>query len=122
MRKSIRTFDISNPIEIMKLKKDRFSKARGGNSHLLQINCTKCGSYIVTYQKDGIGTLIRMYADRVVEPEQYKNLQFTNNKNGLPNLSCANCKQIIGIPMIYEAENRLAFRLIRGSFVKKKSF
>jgi hypothetical protein len=39
----------------------------------------------------------------------------------MPNLKCSKCGALIGTPMVYEAERRLGFRLIHGSFVKKKS-
>jgi len=44
-----------------------------------------------------------------------------SNKADMPNLKCPKCTALIGTPMVYEAERRLAFRLIHGSFVKKKS-
>lgn len=44
-----------------KLKKDRYSKKRGGNSIFLNIFCSSCNNHIILYQKDGAGRLLRAY-------------------------------------------------------------
>jgi len=93
----------------MKLKKDRYRKSRGGTSRIYQLLCSKCGSNVLTYQKDGKGTLLRLYVDRISEPKIIGNF----------NLVCNSCQNLIGIPMIYKVEKREAFRLVRGSFSKK---
>lgn len=104
------------------LKKDKYVNARGGNSHFLDIFCSKCNQYIILYQKDGRGRLLRMYLDRIFEPRELSLLDLrVRSKNEMPNLKCPKCGALIGTPMIYEAERRLAFRLIHGSFVKKNS-
>jgi len=104
------------------LKKDKYVNARGGNSHFLDIYCSKCNQHIVLYQKDGHGRLLRIYLDRIFEPQKFFLLQsMIGSTTEMPNLKCPKCNALIGIPMIYKAEKRLAFRLIRGSFVKKKS-
>ena len=104
------------------LKKDKYVSTRGGNSHFLDLFCSKCNQHFALYQKDGHGRLIRMYLDRIFAPKELVFLQSRiNNKAEVPNLKCSNCGALIGTPMIYEAERRLAFRLIHGSFVKKKS-
>jgi ribosomal protein S27E len=104
------------------LKKDKYVNARGGNSHFLDLFCSKCNQHLALYQKDGRGRLLRMYLDRIFEPQELSFLHSRiGNKAGMPNLKCSKCGALIGTPMIYEAERRLAFRLIHGSFVKKKS-
>lgn len=103
-------------------KKDRYSKARGGNSRFLDIFCSACNSHVALYQKDGLGALIRMYLDRIFEPAALAALQHqSGSKKDLPNLQCPHCRAIIGTTMVYELESRLAFRMVRGSFVKKNS-
>ncbi|MCL5257731.1 MAG: hypothetical protein M1505_00635, partial [Patescibacteria group bacterium] len=78
--------------------------------------------YFSLYQKDGHGRLLRMYLDRIFEPQELALLQSKmSSKADMPNLKCPKCGALIGTPMVYEAERRLAFRLIHGSFVKKKS-
>lgn len=90
-----------------KLKKDKFTRARDGNSKLLKISCSKCNTNILTYQKDGIGALRRLYLDRIQDQIAFENL------------ICPNCKNLIGVTMIYKKENRPAIRLIQGTFIKK---
>lgn len=103
-------------------KRDRYVNARGGNSHFLDIYCSKCSQHIALYQKDGHGRLLRMYLDRIFEPRDLSYLQSrASSKAEVPNLKCPKCSALIGMPMVYEAEKRLAFRLIYGSFVQKKS-
>ncbi|MFA6918963.1 MAG: hypothetical protein WC244_02510 [Patescibacteria group bacterium] len=103
------------------LKKDKYVNARGGNSYFLNLCCSKCTQYLALYQKDGHGALIRLYLDRIFEPRELSKLQFEKTgKKDMPNLKCLRCNSLIGIPMVYEPEQRLAFLLIRGSFVKKK--
>lgn len=104
------------------LKKDRRVSTRGGNSNFLDLFCSKCNQHLVLYQKDGHGQLRRIYLDRIFEPQNIALLYSKmSNKVEIPNLKCPKCGALIGTPMIYEVEKRLAFRLIHGSFVKKKS-
>jgi len=105
------------------LIKDGYRKARDGNSVLLDIYCSKCNTRLMIYQKDGIGTLLRSYLDRILWPEKLASLSNDSRireTKDIPNLSCERCNSLIGIPMIYAPERRLAFRLIRGSFRKQK--
>ncbi len=104
-----------------KFKKDRYVRARGGSSEFLNIYCSSCQSHIALYQKDGHGSLLRVYLDRIFEPDNLSNLQNSNNKGTLPSLKCPSCNTLIAVPMVYKLEDRLAFRLIKGAFFKKKS-
>jgi hypothetical protein len=90
-------------------KNDKYKKARGGYSRLLDISCQKCNEHICQYQKDGPGNLRRMYMDRIIDPE------VSISKK---DLSCSE-GHLLGVKIIYEKENRLAFRLFVDS-VKKK--
>lgn len=104
------------------LKKDRYSRARGGTSEFLDIYCSSCNAHIALYQKDGKGSLIRMYLDRIFEPVELAGLQEKAcDKKSTPNLNCPSCESLIATPMIYNPENRLALRMIKGKFYKKKS-
>jgi len=104
------------------LKKDKYVNARGGNSHFIDLFCSKCNQHLVLYQKDGQGRLFRLYLDRIFEPPELSSLYLKiNNKNEMPNLKCLKCGTLIATPMIYKSEKRLAFRLVPGSFIKKKS-
>lgn len=104
-------------VKSLDIQKDRYSKARGGNSKLLDINCPDCKNHICFYQKDGPGLLKRMYLDRIKD-SQYKDLQNIPFKN-LPQFKCPVCNRHLGVPFIYKEEQRSAFRLFVGSVNKK---
>lgn len=104
-----------------KLKNDKYVNARGGNSHFLDVYCSRCGQHLALYQKDGRGSLLRMYLDRIFEPQELSALQFKGERKDIASLKCSQCDTLIGTPMVYERERRLALRLVRGSFVQKKS-
>ena len=91
------------------LKNDKYKKSRGGYSRLLDIRCQKCESVICLYQKDGLGNLRRMYIDQISEPK------VSISKK---DLTCAK-GHLIGVKIIYEKENRPAFRLFVDSVTKK---
>ena len=93
----------------MKLKNDKYKKARGGYSRLLQISCQKCGSLICQYQKDGAGNLRRMYVDRISNPTVSLSRK---------DLTCSK-GHLLGVKIIYAKENRPAFRLFVDSVIKK---
>jgi hypothetical protein len=98
-------------------KTDSFKKSRGGASRFLSLRCVACGSYLLSYQKDGIGSLKRLYADRIVSPPELVGLQNMPSEN-IQNLRCRSCETLVGTVMIYEKEKRIAFRIIPGA-VKK---
>jgi ribosomal protein S27E len=103
------------------IKNDRYAKSRGGHSRLLDIICVKCDERVVLYQKDGQGGLVRLYLNRIFEPAEIAKLQFEDHsKSTLPDLKCQKCKTLIATPMLYEQDGRLALRLIRGTYLKKK--
>lgn len=102
----------------VEFKKDKYRKARGGYSRLLEIQCEKCKKIIALYQKDGPGPLKRMYIDRIVFPKHFAEMQYMPIKKVL-NLTCPKCKQLIGVPYIYKKEDRSAFRLFEDSVIKK---
>lgn len=101
------------------LKKDKYSRARGGNSIFYSLSCSSCEEFLLVYQKDGIGNMLRLYIDRISGSESLKKLQSIENKADLPILKCEKCGLVIGVPMIYAPEKRLAFRLVRGAFKKE---
>jgi|SRR3989344_4603509 len=107
-----------------KLKNDSYRAARGGEAHLLDISCSRCSTQVLKYQKDGRGNLMRCYLNRILHPENLERLQhlFTpHNYKQLPNLTCPQCKEVIGTPMIY-SDGRVAYRLQHGKFAKKRVF
>jgi hypothetical protein len=107
-----------------KLKKDRFSKARGGASQFFNIFCSQCRTWILLYEKDRRGNLFRLYLDRIHAPENLaalKNQYTVHSVNDISPLKCSNCNNLVAVGMIYEPENRLAYRLIYGTYVKQRS-
>lgn len=101
-----------------KFKKDRFKKARGSYSRVLNIYCRKCKNQVAVYQKDGSGNLRRLYLDRIFLPPKLSNLQ-KKHISDIQTLKCGNCKEILGTPYIYAKENRKAFRLYQDAVIKK---
>lgn len=103
----------------MKIKKDKFRRARGGKSKILKICCSNCKNIVIDYQKDGDGSLIRCYLNRIIGPNDLTGLEkkYFSQKD-IPNLLCKNCNTLIAIPMTYN-DGRFAYRLIRGTFLKK---
>ena len=61
------------------------------------------------YQKDGPGNLRRMYVDRVRNPK----IGFDKKE-----LVCRN-GHVLGIRIVYEKENRTAYRLFVDAIIKK---
>lgn len=105
-------------------KKDRYRKARGGTSVFLSLSCANCRTWLLLYQKDGPGQLLRLYLDRIHAPENLESLQRQFVRQGakeIPALRCPSCNALIAVPMVYEKEGRLAYRLIHGTFSKVKA-
>jgi hypothetical protein len=102
----------------MKLKQDKYRKARDGHSKLLDVYCSKCSEHLFYYQKDGLGILKRTYLDRIYNSREFENLQHLS-LDKIQQLICPKCGKHIGTPIIYKKENRLAFRLFEGTISKK---
>jgi hypothetical protein len=105
---------------MIKLKKDQHRRIRGGSAELIDVICSACGKKVILYQKDGSGQLLRCYINRIFAPEKLEKLQYNSKIDikSMPNLVCE-CGSIIGIPMKYR-DDRLAFRLLRGKFQRRK--
>jgi hypothetical protein len=103
-----------------KFKKDSYTKRRG-TPVMLIITCAGCNTYLMHYQKDGPGPLLRCYLDRIHHPEDLHKRQYDEfNKKTAPKLSCSSCTTVIGSPIIYEKENRPAYHMRPGFFAHKK--
>jgi ribosomal protein S27E len=101
------------------MKKDKYMKVRGGYGRFLNIGCGNCGNAILLYQKDGPGSLLRMYLDRIFAPPELTiELAKVTSKDKMKSLICPKCKEVLAVPMIYESENRLALR-VTGLIAKK---
>lgn len=94
--------------------------ARRGEPKMLDIRCAYCDSNLITYQKDGPGALLRCYLDRIHAPNYLRDRQYERfDVRRSPLLRCHECQSTIGIPMIYKAENRPAYRMLRDKFYIK---
>jgi hypothetical protein len=101
-------------------KRDSFAKSRGRPA-LLIISCSACNEYIMSYQKDGPGPLLRCYLDRIHYPEALKARQYLEfEKQSAPKLECEHCGIVIGNPIVYEKENRPAYHMRPSFFIHKK--
>jgi len=93
----------------IKIKKDKYLKARQDKYKVYEIFCRNCNSYILHYQKDGDGILKRLYLDRI---------------NCLNNFTyegvCWNCGTLFGSIYIYKKEKRPAIRLFVGAIKKRE--
>jgi ribosomal protein S27E len=104
------------------IRKDGYLKARGNTAKFLRIKCSKCDRDILLYQKDGPGSLIRLYKDRIAAPPELVAEQGgISAKDEMRGLACPNCGSLVAVPMIYEPEKRLAYRVIPGTIRKLKS-
>ncbi|MGA2800197.1 MAG: hypothetical protein ABSE71_02610 [Candidatus Micrarchaeaceae archaeon] len=114
-------------LSIYYFKKDKYRRARGGKTKLIDVYCASCNALLLVYQKDlPRGALKRCYLDRIFYPPKYSDLQhdkMIKETKEMPKLQCENCKAIIGTPMRYtkHGEDRLAYNLIQGKFIKKNS-
>jgi len=95
--------------KIIKLKQDRFQKARGGHARIVEISCKRCNAFVALYQKDGSGLLKRMYVDRIIKFGDVAG----------KNLFCSACKSVLGVRYMYKKEKRVSFRLFAGAVAKK---
>jgi DNA-directed RNA polymerase subunit RPC12/RpoP len=105
-----------------RMKKDKYLRARGGSARMLDIHCARCNTWLLKYQKDGTGQLLRCYLNRIFAPTDLVALQHNpaiKEPKDMPNLVCPKCgSRIIGTPMRHE-DGRLAFRLMKGTYSKK---
>ena len=101
-------------------KNDAYKQARGGYARLLAVSCATCGTHLFYYQKDGPGIVKRLYLDRIYQSNVYEGLQHRALQH-IPQLLCPQCGEHLGMPIIYQKEQRLAFRLFAGAVTTKIS-
>lgn len=82
------------------IRQDEFQVARGGSSRILDITCEHCSSHVCFYQKDGPGSLRRMYVDRMIDLSPDREV-----------LVYENCHRELGLKIMWHKENRPAYRL-----------
>jgi hypothetical protein len=125
---SLKSSSITKPHNKIEEKKQPFRfihdkyTVRRGEPKMLDIYCDECRHLLIQYQKDGPGRLLRCYLDRIHSPQTLKSRQYEYfNVRTSPNLSCNNCRLIIGTPMIYKSENRPAYNMKSDRFYIKES-
>ena len=98
-------------------KRDHYMKERGEPAWI-RIHCLRCHSLLLLYQKDGPGPLKRCYLDRIALPKQWAELcNHPFDPHSCPELSCSFCRRLIGLPFVYEKENRPSFHLLEETFM-----
>lgn len=89
---------------------------------MINVNCAVCKKRVLYYQKDGPGWLKRCYLNRIFGIDRWEEIQHDLSikvPSDMPNLTCE-CGNLIGTPMTHK-DGRLAFRMIRGSFIRRTS-
>lgn len=92
----------------VKFIENRYTRDRGRPA-LLKLECASCGEFLVLYQKDGPGRLLRLYRDRIHYPKE---------RSKEAKLVCDACGKVLGTSMTYMPEKRPAIRLVHGAVVK----
>jgi len=93
-----------------------------GKAHKsFDINCGKCGEYLLTYHKYGAGKgILRLYLVNIAAPEELVgllSLDYDKVKD-VPNLACSECGEVLGVPALSKG-GRWVFRMRQGYFHRK---
>ena len=88
-------------------------------SRSFSIFCTQCSGFILTYRKEGSGSLIRIYVNQILEPVIFKQFKNSKLKSEIPPLECSQCKQKVGIPKMHQPGKHPAYKMIKGTYFKK---
>ena len=92
-------------------KNPNCKRVRG--SHLLEVTCAYCKSFIALYQKVGESNFVKMYNDRIIEGS----IDFSQYHGAL---FCPNCGKQIATRYITKMDKKEAYRFIPSAFNKKK--
>ncbi len=88
-------------------------------SRFLDIHCAQCDALIAKYRKEGSGSLIRIYLERMTAPKdsptEFKNALKEKNQR----LNCYACGQSLG--KLNPSSSPASYNLIKGAYRKKKS-
>jgi hypothetical protein len=84
------------------------NKGRKRQIFTISIYCAKCSTFLYKYQKEGPGSLVKCYLDRIVE----------DNTKG--DLKCPGCGQKFARPAIIHT--RLAHKIIQGKIFIRGHF
>lgn len=92
-------------------KNDNCKKVRG--SHILEITCAYCKSFIAHYKKIGESNLVKMYEERIID-----SIIDLNEYHGA--IFCSECQNRIATRYITKMGGKVAYRLTPSAFNKKK--
>lgn len=87
-------------------------------SRFLTILCAQCGTFIAKYRKEGSGSLIRMYLERISIPDDCPAEFKDSLKEKSARLSCYQCGQTIG--KLNPKSSPASYNLIKSAYRKKK--
>ncbi len=76
-----------------------------------KISCSKCGTHLLNYKKKSSGGLVRLFVNQV---------DFIYDTDNHDNIICPTCEQLVATKYLYKPEKRYAYRLITGTYRKKK--
>jgi uncharacterized Zn finger protein (UPF0148 family) len=93
-------------------KNPNCKKVRG--SHVLEVSCAYCGSFIANYQKVGESNFVKMYNDRIIDGV----LDFSQYHGAIV---CPKCKERIATRYVTKMDKKEAYRLVPSAFHKKKA-
>ena len=82
-------------------------------SHLLEIVCAKCKTFIALYQKVGESNLVKMYNDRIT----HGCVDFAEYHGAI---YCPTCKERIATRYTTPMDKKEAYRLVPSAFNKRK--
>ena len=86
-------------------------KVRG--SHILEIRCAHCKSFIANYLKVGESNLVKMYNDRIIDGA----IDFSQYHGAI---FCPNCGERIATRYTTKMDRKEAYRLVPSAFNKRK--
>ena len=93
------------------IKNPHCRKVRG--SHILEVVCAACKTFIANYQKVGESNFVKMYNDRIIDGcidfGEYHGAIF-----------CPNCKERIATRYMTKTDKKEAYRLVPSAFNKRK--
>lgn len=93
-------------------KNPNCKKVRG--SHILEVSCAYCKSFIAKYQKVGESNFVKMYNDRIIEGS----IDFSQYHGAI---FCPKCGERIATRYITKMDNKEAYRFVPSAFNKKKA-
>jgi len=87
-------------------------KVRG--SHILEVRCAYCKTFIAHYQKVGDSGFVKMYNDRIIDGT----IDFSIYHGAL---FCPNCGERIATRYTTKTDKKEAYRLVPSAFNSKRA-